>query len=184
MRKVILSLAVSFDGFIEGPNGEIDWIVFDQEGGNELNSFLEEIDTIFFGRVSYELWGTYKVTEQSSVFEKEFYATLDKMDKYVFSSKRDNLEGNPIIIRGDIETLVKDLKEKPGKHIWLYGGAGLITTFMNLGLVDEFRIAIIPVILGKGKPLFKDIARRLRLKLKAIKTSTSGVIMVYYDSDR
>lgn len=82
MRKVILCLAVSFDGFIEGPNGELDWIVFDKDGGSDLMSFVEEIDSIFYGRVSYEMWGNPPITDESSDFERSFYGALAKMNRY------------------------------------------------------------------------------------------------------
>ncbi len=184
MRKIILNLAASFDGFIEGPNGEIDWIVFDKEGGSELSDFLNEIDTVLYGRVSYEMWGNYPVTDNSSDFEKYFYGALNKMHKYVFSTTKDRFEGNPIVMRSDIEDSIKTLRQQPGKNIWLYGGAELISTFMNLNMVDEFRIAIMPVILGKGKPLFKEINNRTNLKLTWVKTSKSGVMQVCYESIR
>ena len=76
------------------------------------------------------------------------------------------------------------LKKQSGKDIWLYGGAELISSFMNLDLVDEFRIAIMPVVLGAGKPLFKNITHRANLKLAEVKTSTSGVMQVYYEIAR
>ena len=75
MRKVILNLAVSFDGYIEGPNGEIDWILFDNEGGATLTDFLQEIDTVFYGRTSYEMWGNYQLNESSSNLKKVFTAS-------------------------------------------------------------------------------------------------------------
>lgn len=182
MRKVILNLAASFDGFIEGPDGEIDWIVFDGGDASGLNDFLKEIDTVLYGRASYEMWGNYAVTNSSSAFEKNFYGTLKKMDKYVFSASKNNFEGDPIIVRSNIGQTIKALKQQPGKNIWLYGGAGLVSTFINLNLIDEFRIAIMPVIIGKGKPLFKEINNRINLKLSWIKTSKSGVIQVCYEA--
>lgn len=181
MRKVILCLAVSFDGFIEGPNGEIDWIVFDSEGGSDLNEFIEEIDTVIYGRISYEMWGN-PLTEQSSDFEKTFYGKLAAMDRYVFSTTKDKFPGNATVVRSGAAELVKELKSRPGKHIWLYGGASLITTFMNLNLVDEYRIAVMPVIIGKGKPLFKDIEHRHMLKLVDVKKSKSGVLSITYEA--
>jgi dihydrofolate reductase len=184
MRKIILNLAVSFDGFIEGPSGEIDWIVFDKEGGSELNDFIQEIDTVLYGRVSYEMWGNYQLTGTSSEFEKDFYGSLNKMDKYVFSSTKDEFDGNPVVVKSGIATAIQSLKQKPGKNIWLYGGAGLISTFMNLNLIDEFRIAVMPVILGEGKQLFKEVKNRLKLKLSGIKASKSGVVQVCYEADR
>jgi dihydrofolate reductase len=184
MRKVILCLAVSFDGFIEGPNGEIDWIVFDEEGGTELTDFLKEIDTVLYGRTSYEMWGNYPITASSSEFEKSFYGALAKIDRYVFSRTKTEFEGNPIVVSSEVPELIQKLKQQPGKNIWLYGGASLITTFMNLDLVDEFRIAVMPVIIGEGKPLFKKIENKHKLKLIEVKTSTAGVLGITYEAIR
>lgn len=185
MRNVILSAAISFDGFIEGPNGEIDWIIFgDTEGGSDLMELVEEIDTVLYGRVSYEMWGNPEITDQSSDFEKNFYGAIGKMDRYVFSRTKTEFGGNPTVISGGIAELIRDLKSRPGKNIWLYGGASLVTTFMNLDLVDEFWLGVMPVILGKGKPLFENVEQRHRLRLKESKTSPSGVISVRYETVR
>ncbi|MFD0871741.1 dihydrofolate reductase family protein, partial [Paenibacillus residui] len=78
---------------------------------------------------------------------------------------------------------VNELKNKPGKDIWLYGGASLITTFINLGLVDEFRLSVHPVVLGEGKPLFVDIKQRLNLKIVSTRTFSSGVVQLIYHLD-
>lgn len=184
MRKVILCLAVSFDGFIEGPNGEIDWIVFDSEGGSDLTDFIQEIDTVLYGRISYEMWGNPPITESSSEFEKNFYGALRQMDRYVFSTANDKFDGDPTVIRNGIPELVEKLKKQDGENIWLYGGASLITTFMNLNLVDEYRIAVMPVIIGRGKPLFRDIENRHKLKLLSVKPSTAGVLGLHYEASR
>lgn len=184
MRKIILCVAVSFDGFIEGPKGEIDWIVFDSEGGSALTDFIQEIDTVLYGRISYEMWGNPVLTDESSEFEKNFYGALAKMDRYVFSRTKTEFDGNPTVVRSAIPELIQRLKQQPGKNIWLYGGASLITTFMNLDLVDEFRIAVMPVIIGQGKPLFKDIENRLKLKLVEAKPSTAGVLGITYEAVR
>lgn len=184
MRKVILCLAISFDGFIEGPNGEIDWIVFDSEGGSALTDFIQEIDTVLYGRVSYEMWGNPPITESSSEFEKNFYGALKQMDRYVFSTTKDKFDGDPTVVSDGISELVEKLKKLVGKNIWLYGGASLITDFMNLNLVDEYRIAVMPVIIGKGKPLFKDIENRHKLKLLSVEPSKAGVLGLRYEAIR
>jgi dihydrofolate reductase len=181
VRKIILNLAVSLDGFIEGPNGEVDWMTFSEETGIELNNFLNEIDTILYGRVSYEAWGNYTPPEDSLESEKNFYNRVNKMTKYVFSSTQNKFEGNAILVQSNIEQTIKDLKDQPGKNIWLYGGAGLITTFVNLDLVDEIRMAIMLIILGAGKPMFNDVKDRIELKLIDVKKSSDGIVAVYYD---
>ena len=175
-----MSLAVSFDGYIEGPNKEIDWLSFDEETGEALNNFLQEIDTVLYGRVSYEAWGTYQPAEDAPEFEKEFYSKLHGMTKYVFSNTKSHLEGDPVVVQSNIKKAMQELKSQPGKHIWLYGGSGLITTFMNLNLVDEMMIAVYPVILGGGKSLFKDIDHRVKLKLLEVKESKSGAVQFTY----
>ncbi|MBA4053735.1 MAG: dihydrofolate reductase [Marivirga sp.] len=181
MRKIILSLAVSLDNFIEGPNGEVDWMTFNEETGIALHKFIQEIDTILYGRISYELYGNYTPPENSSDFEKDFYMKTNKMNKYVFSSSRTEFGGTPTVVHSDIQKSMERLKQQSGKNIWLYGGAKLITSFMNLNLIDEIRIAVMPVILGRGKPLFSEINDRVNLKLIKVESSTLGVVGLYYE---
>lgn len=181
MRKIILNLAVSLDNFIEGPNGEIDWIEFTEETGDVLNSFLEEIDTVLYGRVSYEMFGNQKPEDGLSDYENAFYGKMGMMKKYVFSSSGRVFEGNPVVVQSDIAKHMQELKQQPGKHIWLYGGAKLFTAFMELGLVDEIRIAVMPIILGAGKPMFGEISHRTKLELvTADSWGKSGVVQLIY----
>jgi Dihydrofolate reductase len=172
---------MTFDGFIEGPNGEIDWIEFGPESGSALTDFISEIDTVLYGRVSYEMWGNPPITDESSEFEKNFYGSLKKMDRYVFSRTKDEFDGNAVAVKENISELIADLKSNPGKNIWLYGGASLLTTFLNLDLVDEFRIAVFPVVLGEGKRLFQDIRNRHKLRLTNVDRSNSGVLSLAYE---
>ena len=180
MKKVILDLAVTLDGFIEGPNGEIDWCIMDEDGGSDFIDFVAGIDTIFYGRVSYELWGNYQPHENASPVVKAVYKAIPEKTKYVFSTTKTNDTSNAIFINSNIKERVMEIKQQPGKDIWLYGGAKLITTFINLGLVDIFRLAVHPVILGSGKPLFKAINERVGLKLTGTKASKSGVVLLEY----
>ncbi|UPK66566.1 dihydrofolate reductase family protein [Chitinophaga filiformis] len=186
MRKVILNLAVTLDGFIEGPNGEIDWCITDDGPGSEegitshFNEFLARIDTIFYGRLSYDLWGQYQPAADASLAEKKLWESVHSKNKYVFSTQQ-NESDDAVYITSDIADRVNELKDRPGKDIWLYGGAKLITTFVNLGLVDNYLLAMHPVILGGGKPLFSDLKSRTDLKLRRTVTSTSGVILLDYE---
>lgn len=180
MRKVILNLAVSLDGFIEGPNKEIDWIVFDEVGGDTLINFIEEIDTVLYGRISYEAWGNYTPPEDGTAFEKAFYGKTNAMTKYVFSTTKDKVEGSGIVVNDNIASLIHTLKQQPGKHLWLYGGASLITTFMNLNLVDELRLAVMPVVLGSGNALFKNLTHQTKLELIKTAAGKSGVVELWY----
>jgi len=180
-RKIILDLAVTLDGFIEGENGEVDWCIMDPEMG--FNHFLNQIDAIFYGRKSYDLWGQFIPEIESTASEKEFWDLVHSKEKYVFSRTQKGTDHNIVFINDRILEEVNKIKNKPGKDIWLYGGASLITTFINLGLVDEFRLSVHPVVLGEGKPLFVDIKQRLNLKMVNTRTFSSGVVQLIYHFD-
>src|SRR5688500_12935540 len=184
MRNIILDLAVTLDGFIEGPNGEIDWCIMDDDDddGSDFIDFVAGIDTIFYGRVSYEMWGNYQPGEQASQTLKEVYKSITDKTKYVFSTTKTNDNSNAIFINSNIKERVTEIQQQPGKDIWLYGGGKLITTFINLELVDVYRLAVHPVILGSGKPLFENIKARVGLKLIDTKPSRSGVILLTYEA--
>ena len=177
-RRIILDLAVTLDGFIEGVNGEVDWCIMDPEMG--FTNFLNQIDTILYGRKSYDLWGQYLPQAEDSDSEKEIWELVHSKAKYVFSRTQRGTDNQAIFINENILEEVNKLKNKPGKDIWLYGGASLITTFINLGLVDEFRLSVHPVILGEGKPMFIDIKQRMNLKLVNTTTFSSGVVQLIY----
>ena len=179
MRKIILDLAITLDGFIEGPNGEIDWCIMDDD--MKFDEFLESIDTIFYGRVSYDMWGNYEAEATASDAEKQLWDAVHSKKKYVFSHSAKD-DGKATFISGDIAEKVKEIKSLPGKDIWLYGGAGLITTFIDLGLIDVYRLSVHPTVLGNGKPLFKDLKQRLNLKLADTKVFKSGVVQLVYHS--
>lgn len=177
-RRIILDLAITLDGFIEGKNGEVDWCVMDPDMG--FTQFLNEIDTILYGRKSYDLWGQYIPKEEDSEEEKEIWKLVHSKEKYVFSRTQTNTDNQAIFINENILEEVNKLKNQPGKDIWLYGGASLITTFINSGLVDEFRLSVHPVVLGEGKPLFVDIKQRMNLNLVHIRNFSSGVVQLIY----
>lgn len=177
-RKIILDLAVTLDGFIEGENGEVDWCIMDSEMG--FIHFLNQIDTILYGRKSYDLWGQFTPEIEHTDTEKEIWGLVHSKEKYVFSRTHKGIDNKAIYINDNLVEEVMKLKNKPGQDIWLYGGASLITTFINLGLVDEFRLSVHPVILGRGKPLFIDIKQRLNLKMVHTRTFSSGVVQLIY----
>ena len=177
MRKVILDLAVSLDGFIEGPNGEVDWCIMEDDMG--FDSFLASIDTIFYGRVSYDMWGNYQPDQTAPDTEKSVWAAVHAKQKFVFSSQAQQ-DGKSTFINANIANEVAEMKRQEGRDIWLYGGAGLITTFIRLGLIDRYRISVHPTVLGAGKPLFKDLNGRIKLKLMETTAFKSGVVQLIY----
>ena len=169
MRKLILGLAVSLDGFIEGPHGEYDWCFTDQDYG--MSDFFKNVDAAFMGRKSYEM--TLAMGDAAP-------ASLPKLREYVFSNILTDVKEGAILIKGDIKPQVEQIKKQEGKDIWLFGGAGLTTSLMNLGLVDRLWLAVHPILLGGGKPLFQDIKSRIKLQLLDSKTYDTGLVSLTY----
>ena len=169
MRKIILQLAVSLDGYIEGPNGEFDWCFTDQDYG--MSAFFKRIDATFMGRKSYEL---------VLAMQDQAPPGFPKLKEYVFSNTMKKANEGVELVSGDIKTAVEKIKKSKGKDIWLFGGADLISSLMNLQLVDEIILAVHPVILGSGKPLFKAIAERTWLTLTDHKIYPNGLVFLTY----
>ena len=160
MRKIILSVAVSLDGFIEGSNGEYDWCPPPSQ--KEMDAFLKEIDIVFMGRKSYERAGEFMMPEKLT---------------YVFSNKLKEVRGSNVkLLNGDEMKEVDTIKKQKGKNIWLFGGASLITTFINNNLVDEMWLGIVPIILGNGKPLFQNMEQRKYFDIISAKKEPKGYL--------
>ncbi|MDO9376197.1 MAG: dihydrofolate reductase family protein [Bacteroidota bacterium] len=169
MRNIILGLAVTLDGFIEGPNGEYDWCFTDEDYG--LSDFFNQVDSALLGRKSYEL------TQQLGSLAGE---GSPKIKEYIFSTTLTEVKEGATLIKGDIKNQVEKIKAGEGKDIWLYGGASLTTSLMNLGLVDELWLSVHPILLGSGTPLFQDIKKTFNLKLVDTKTYASGLVSLKY----
>lgn len=178
MKKVILNLAVTLDGFIEGPNGEIDWCIMEED--MKFDTFIESVDTMFYGRVSYDAWGNFQPDDNTSQAEKIMWQGIHSKNKFVFSS-HNRQDDNATFITADIAGKVAEIKKQGGKDIWLYGGAKLIRTFIDLELIDVYKLSVHPVVLGSGKPLFEDIKKRIGLKLTNTRVFRSGVVELSYE---
>nr|WP_068890568.1 dihydrofolate reductase family protein [Pedobacter panaciterrae] len=173
MRKIILGLAVTLDGYIEGPNGEFDWCFTDHDYG--LNEFFTRIDTIFIGRKSYEMAQQYAGSNNGVLVPG-----MPVMTEYVFSNTLTSVKKDAILISGDSIAEVRKIKEQPGKDIWLYGGASLTDALMKEGLVDELWMSVHPILLGSGKPLFRTNDSRTKLTLLESKTYETGLVSLRY----
>lgn len=168
MRKVILQVAVSLDGFIEGPNGEYDWCFTDQDYG--MKDFLKSIDAIFMGRKTYDL--------AQSMGGKSPWKGITT---YVFSNTLKEVKGKDrVLVSGDIAAKIASIRKEKGKDIWLFGGASLTASLMNEGLVNELRLAVHPILLGQGKPLFQGLKGRIKANLMDTRKYDSGLLMMNY----
>jgi dihydrofolate reductase len=168
MRKVVLNVAVSLDGFIEGPNGEYDWCLADQDYGME--EFFNHTDTIFIGRKSFEL-----IRADTALFPVK--------NIYVFSDTLTPEPGEHITVISSLnfDAAVAEIRDEDGGDIWLFGGAELVTAFMNKRLVSELLLAVHPLILGAGKTLFQNITDKIDLGFIEQKTYDTGLLQVRYE---
>lgn len=181
MKRVILDIAVTLDGLIQGPNGELDWLSFDEEMAEFTNSdLLAEVDAIFYGRKAYEVFGRPSSDTGSSKAERKFRELVEGMNKYVFSKTIDAVGPNTKLVNGEFTDEVREIKKGGGKDIWLCGGSKIIGSFLNAGFVDEIRLSIHPTILGAGLPLFKDVVEPIELGFLEKRVLQNGVIAVRY----
>jgi dihydrofolate reductase len=182
MRKIIYSMLVSLDGFIEGPSRELDWGIIDEEFHTFVNDQQREFDTCLYGRRMYEVmmyWETADQNPSSPAYELEFARIWQKMSKIVFSKTLEQVQGEARLVRDNIAAEVMKLKQQPGKNMEL-GGPTLAATFMRLGLIDEYRLFVQPVILGSGTPFFPALDDTIKLRLVETRTFGSGVVYLRY----
>jgi dihydrofolate reductase len=185
MRKVILSTNVTLDGFIEGPNGELDWMAMDGELWADFNDLQNNVDTVLFGRAAYQgfaaHWPAVAANPASPKYELDFARWLERTPKLVFSKTLGAAEWkNSRLVTGNLVDEIANLRQRPGRDLLMFGGGGIASTFMKLGLIDGYRINVFPVILGAGIPLFKDLRGRIHLQLLNRKTYQSGVVGLQY----
>lgn len=168
MRKIILFIASSLDGYIARKSGEIDWLFTDQDYG--YSDFYSNIDTLLMGRKTYE---------QVLTFGEYPY---EGVKTYVFSKNTDlSLAPDTEIISDNIKTFVSSLKEKNGKNIWLVGGAQLVFELINAKLIDEVILSIHPIILGEGIGLFPTKISPQFFQLTQCQSYNTGLVQLSYD---
>ena len=181
MRKIIVSNYVSLDGFFAGPNGEIDWFLWNEETTQYSIELLNSIDTILFGRVTFELMAGYWPTPASAEENPIITNAMNNLPKTVFSKTLTKADWNNtrLVREIDKEEILK-LKRESGRDIVIYGSGSIVSAFTKLNLIDDYRIFVNPVIIGNGKPLFKDLKERINLKLLDTMAFGNGVVLLHY----
>jgi dihydrofolate reductase len=187
LRNLISLMHVSLDGFVAGPNGEIDWAAArgDDELWETLTPILSTVDSAIFGRVTYHLfvdyWPTAATNPSSSRNDVAFAHWIESVAKTVISKSLEKVEWkNTELIAKNIDGEIAKKKQQPGKTLLVFGSPSLTTTLINLNLMDEFRIFVHPVFLGKGKPFLQSLKARHEVKLMASKGLRSGVVALRY----
>jgi dihydrofolate reductase len=182
MRQVIYSMGVSLDGFIAGPDGEFDWAAPDEELHRFHNEQTRELGAHFCGRRLYETmvyWETADQDPSAADYTLEFAHIWKDLPKIVFSKTLEKVEGNARLASDGVAEEVAKLREQPGKDLAV-GGAGLAASFAKLGLIDEYRLFVSPVVLGGGTPFFPALEDRIDLELLETRTFGSRVVYLRY----
>ena len=180
MRKIFLFMLVTLDGYYEGPNGDISWHNVDEEFNEFAVQQTSEVDTLLFGRKTYEVMASYWPTEAAISDDPAIAGLMNSLPKIVISTTLDAADWhNSRLVKENVAEEISKLKQGPGKEIAIFGSSDLAVSLAEMGLVDEYRIMVNPVILGEGKPLFKG-ADKLSLKLIKTRTFKSGNVLLYY----
>lgn len=179
-------MQLSLDGFVGGLNGEMDWMVWDWD--DTLKKYTTELtnsaDTFLLGRATGEgmavYWPTVASNPESREEDKWMAEKLNNLPKIIFSRTVTTINWNNARVANDIIEEVRELKKEPGKDIIIYGGAGIVSSFIRENLIDEYHLFINPVVLGKGKTIFTGVRERLNLKLKRTTESACGIVVLQY----
>jgi dihydrofolate reductase len=167
----------SLDGFFESSSKKLDWVITDAEFFDYAKGLLRTVDTLLFGRATYQNMASYWPTAPVD----EIAGYMNNLPKIVFSKTLQTVDwNNSRLVRNNIQEEVSKLKKQPGKDMVVFGSAMLASYLLQVGLVDEYRVILQPVLLGSGNPLFKDIKEQIRLKLISARTFSSGVVLLHY----
>ena len=189
-RKIIVYIATSADGFIARPDGDVAWLDRPRPKGNYgIGEFFKSIDTILWGRKTYEKGIEMGMTAsqfgrgvKNYVFSRSGADTLACADGGRLCAAPTGVHFE--LVTEPVKTFIQRLRVQPGKDIWVMGGGGLIASLLDVGEIDEFQISVIPVLIGEGIPLIAPSNRLVRLKLDSSKSFPDGVVRLHYSVKR
>lgn len=187
MRKVVLMMSISLDGYFEGPDREIDWHMVDEELHRYFNEKTRTMGAFLSGRRTHQLmadfWPTADSDPDSTEPMVEFAGIWRDMPKYVFSRTLEHADWNTTVVREVVPEEIRALKEQPGGDLAV-SGAELVAEFMRYDLIDEFHVCVHPVLIGRGRPLFPEADRLTQLRLAEARTFGNGVVLLRYERVR
>ncbi|WP_091068147.1 dihydrofolate reductase family protein [Paenibacillus sp. NFR01] len=188
MRKLVLFMHVSLDGYASDSNGGLDWIPYNEELEKYAEEVVSEVGVPVYGRTTYRMmesyWPTMLDDPKASKHDIEHAQWLQEVKKVVISATMDKAEwNNAVLIKDNIAEEIHALKEQPGKDLVIFGSPGAAKTLLELGLIDEFWLTICPVVLGDGKSAF-DGSEKIKLKLLSSRTLQSGIIAARYEVEK
>lgn len=185
MRKLSLFMHTSLDGFVAGPNGEMDWIKVDDEIFEFVSNRLEHCDTAVYGRTTYEMmeayWPTAAEQANPTTHDIKHSKWYKEIQKVVLSKSILDAKHNTILIKDHLAAHIIDLKQQAGKDMIIFGSPTAAHTLMHEDLIDDYWLFINPILLSKGKPLFKGFQPNSQLKLLKSTTFRNGVVCLHYE---
>ena len=195
-RRIVTFEWVTADGYVAGPDGNLDWVVPDEEQAKAAARDIPNFDTVLFGRRTYEIfegfWGQAVVDDAGTVPDPHrprrrspehgaIAIALHQMSKVVFSrTMKDVTWGNSRLLRELDAREIETMKGQPGKDMIIFGSGSIVSQLTQHGLIDEYQLAVCPIFLGKGQPLLTDVSKHLRLVLLEARALPSGDVMLRY----
>ena len=182
MRSVTYSMAVSLDGYIAGPDGQFDWSIPDEELMRFATDEDRQVGVQLMGRKLYETMLYWETVDQASLDDSdlEWIAIWKPLPKVVFSTTLPAVQGSARLASGSLAEEIERLRAEPGEGDIAIGGAALAAEAAALGLIDEYRVRVYPVLVGGGIPFFPQRGRRVDLELLETRTFSSGVVYLRY----
>ena len=184
MRKVVLFLHQSLDGYCATAKGGLEWIPHNEGFEKYAERIVQTVGSPMYGRVTYELMNSYWPTvlhdPSASKHDKEHALWYDQVEKIVFSTTLMKEEGNTTVIHDNVEETVKKLKEKDGKDLVIFGSPMLARSLMAMNLIDEFQFTVVPVILGEGLTFMRSIEHKVNLELLDSENIEGGMVALHY----
>ncbi len=188
MRRIVMLEHVSLDGYLAGPNGEMDWIKVGDEMWDYVDPLTANADAAIFGRKTYEMmhyyWPTAGDQPNATEHDKNHSRWLNAATKILVSSTTENASwagrDNVTVIRDDLAGRMRELKQQPGKDMLLIGSVSVARALIGDGLVDQYRLMLNPVVLGKGMPLYPDGGAKQTLELVESRALSNGVVALSY----
>ena len=188
MRKILSLIHMTLDGFAAGPNGEMDWIVYNDEVERESHELHARMDAAIYGRVTYDImqsyWPSVLADPATHASPEGAHARwYDNATKFVFSRTLDHVSPrNTVLLKDNVVEEMRRIKQQPGKDIWLLGSPSIAQLLARHNLIDEFRLNISPVILGRGKSYFANVDAMTSLNLLESRTLKGGVVALRYQN--
>ncbi|MES2061363.1 MAG: dihydrofolate reductase family protein [Bacteroidota bacterium] len=190
MRKLVVSMNVTLNGYMAGPYGELDWHTpyWDNELSRALTQQLGNADTLLLGRVTYSAIAPYWQAQQANQFgareDADYADMINRYEKVVFSKTLKSVSWrNSRLANRNINKEIMRLKQCTGKDLLVYGSGKLVAALTKLSLVDEYRIWVYPVALRRGRPLFKNLREKLNMQPAKISVFSSGVVLMCYGAN-